>query len=394
MPKNTTTSRSKTPSLRPTAAARRTHESWLRAVTAIPTAAGREQRVIAWVRDWCRARRNLALTEDAAGNLLITQRRRSTAKPLIITAHLDHPAFVVSSVAGRELDLEFRGGVLPAYFDEATIEVIDANDATHTAKITGLAYEAKPFKRVTARLSRKADSIAAGDVGRWRFKGYRTLPVVKKGLLYTHACDDLAAVAAALATLDEARGRTGMAHVGVLLTRAEEVGFIGAIAACRQRTVPRTARLLCLENSRSFPESPIGAGPILRVGDKVSVFSPDLTNRIGQLMALHGTRDSSFTAQRKLMPGGTCEATTFASYGYASTCICLPLGNYHNMSDIDGTLAGVRPALVGPEHISIDDYHGMIELLLLCARDLDDASIPPIKGMMERLWKDVGFVVR
>ena len=232
-----------------------------------------------------------------------------------------------------------------------------------------------------------------GDVGRWRFRGYRTLPVVKRGLLYTHACDDLAAVAAALATLDEVRGRKGMAHVGVLLTRAEEVGFIGAIAACRKRTVPKSARLLCLENSRSFPESPIGAGPILRVGDKVSVFSPDLTNRIAQLVTRQCRIEPEFKVQRKLMPGGTCEATTFSSYGYASTCICLPLGNYHNMSDIDGTLAGKRPALVGPEHIALADYHGMIELLLLCARDLDDDGIPAIRATMERLWDEVGFVV-
>ena len=127
----------KSRSIRPSAAARRRHESWLHAVTAIPTAAGHEHRVIAWVRDWCRTRRNLVLKEDAAGNLLITQRRKAAGAPLIITAHLDHPAFVVTAVDGRNLTLDFRGGVLPAYFEEAAIDVLDAGDGVHKAALTG-----------------------------------------------------------------------------------------------------------------------------------------------------------------------------------------------------------------------------------------------------------------
>ena len=63
-----------------------------------------------------------------------------------------------------------------------------------------------------------------------------------------------------------------LAHVALLFTRSEEIGFIGAIGAAREGTVPKGARLVCLENSRSFPhDSPIGAGPIVRVGDRLSV---------------------------------------------------------------------------------------------------------------------------
>ncbi len=52
------------------------------------------------------------------------------------------------------------------------------------------------------------------------------------------ACDDLAGVAAALAALDRARHDPALAHFGVMLTRAEEVGLIGAIHAAKQATIP------------------------------------------------------------------------------------------------------------------------------------------------------------
>src|SRR5436190_10679354 len=245
------------------------HEQWLLEVTAIPTAAGREQRIIAWVKTWVKARRNLALKEDKAGNLLITRKRGGNAKavpkPLFITAHLDHPAFVVHSIMGDDvLELEFRGGVHDPYFENASIDVFDARDHPHRATITALDSTAKPFKRVKAWLSTPSNAIAAGDIARWAFENEQPLPRIENGLLYTQACDDLAAVAAALSALDAIRSRKGFEHVGVLLTRAEEIGFIGAIAACKLKSVSKQARLLCLENSRSFAESPIGGGPIVR----------------------------------------------------------------------------------------------------------------------------------
>ena len=378
------------------------HEQWLREVTAIPTAAGREQRVIGWIRNWLEQRRDLALREDKAGNLIITQSHapgrapRSTraktprlAKPIFITAHLDHPAFVVRDVPGDgTIELEFRGGVNDPYFEDATIEIFDSKDRIHRAKIISLDSTAHPFKCVRARLSKTAgtEKIQPDDVARWVFANHAALPRIKDGVLHTHGCDDLAAVAAALSTLDVLRRRNDAAHVGVLFTRAEEIGFVGAIAACKHRSAPKNARLICLENSRSFAESPIGAGPIVRVGDKMSVFGPSLTNRISMIMMEHQKSHSKFRWQRKLMPGGTCEATTFTTYGYESTCLCLPLGNYHNMTDIDDVAAGKRPAKVGPEFISIEDYHGLIEMLIVCATQLDSANLPSLHDRMEELF--------
>ena len=91
----------------------------------------------------------------------------------------------------------------------------------------------------------------------------------------------------------------------LLLTVAEEVGFQGTIHAARNGWVPKDAVLLCLENSRSFPhDSPIGAGAILRVGDRISVFTPEITNRLTEVFWFVTKLDASFRWQRKLMPGG------------------------------------------------------------------------------------------
>jgi endoglucanase len=387
------------------ATSRAAHEQWLRELTSLVTAAGREEAVVAWIEGWVRARRHVRMRRDRAGNVLIMPqvlRRRSAGRrqpaPVIITAHLDHPAFVVTGVQGGEVSLEFRGGVHDAYFPGAAIEIHDRAGRVHPADIAALDTGARPFKRVTAWLARpdafrggeQVSRPAPGDLGRWRFDG-EEVPRIADGRLYAHACDDLAAVAAALGTLDHL-ALTGEAnHVSLLLTRAEEVGFVGALAACRARSVPSGARLICLEASRSFAESPIGAGPIVRVGDRTSVFDPGLTNAISLLMAEHERATQGFRWQRKLMPGGTCEATAFGAYGYRATCLCLPLGNYHNMVAIDDVLSGNGPAEVGPEFIGLDDFHGLVEMLVVCATRLDRA--PVLRSRMETLLHEYGHLL-
>lgn len=385
----------------PSAAERRARERFLLEITSLPTAAGREDRVIEAIERWVAARKDrVVLSRDAFGNLTVARHDfleacARGAKPLLVTAHLDHPAFVVTAVRAKgrsaELDLEFRGGVNDPYFAGAALEVFDAQTRrSFEARIRSLDAKTdpatKPFKTVVARLANAAAAkrIAPGSIARWRFPKAR----VKAGLAHTHACDDLAAVAAALVAYDAISRDPALAHVALLFTRSEEIGFIGAIGAARGGSVPRGARLVCLENSRSFPhDSPIGAGPIVRVGDRLSVFTPELTNRVGDIAAAHAKEHPAFRFQRKLMPGGACEATAFASFGIASTCVCLPLGNYHNMQDIDGVAAGKARAKVGPEFISCADFHWLVELLVAVARRMDDPSIAAgHRALMDTLW--------
>ncbi len=387
---------------RSNAVERRRHEKIALELTALPTAAGREWRVQAYLDRWLKSRsRSLEWKRDSDGNLLITRktrgRRRGGPKSILITAHLDHPAFVVTSIAndGREIEAQFRGGVHDPYFEGARVEFMDAEDVSVRGRIVELRPpdESCPFKTVRVRLSRRHDGLVPGDVGRWSFPEPRITGKGERRLLRTHACDDLAAAAAALCAFDRIRTRKGQEHVGLLFTVAEEVGFVGAIGAATNGIVPKDSRLVCLENSRSFPESPIHGGPIVRVGDRMTVFSPDLTNEISSLCTAHAAAHRHFRWQRRLMPGGACEATAFAAFGITSTCLCLPLGNYHNMQRIDEVVAGERPAKVGAEFIGVDDYHGLIEMLEVVAAGLDGAGSPPLRERLVALRRKHEFVL-
>ncbi len=372
---------------------RRRRELFLLEAASLPTAAGHEEAVVRFVEAWASGRRSLEVSRDRCGNLLVSRadfaascRRKA---PLFITAHLDHPAFVVLSAKGRIVELEFRGGVHDAYFRGAEIEIFEKGLAcSFPARITALAAKAKPFKTVKARLERPAP-VETGCIGRWK----SSRPGIRRGLIHAPACDDVASVAAALLAYEDISGDRELGHAALLFTRAEEVGFVGAIGAARGGAIPKDARLVCLECSRSFPhDSPVGAGPIVRVGDRMSVFTPELTNLVSDIAEEHAKKVPAFKFQRKLMPGGVCEATAFASYGFNSSCLCLPLGNYHNMEDIEGALEGGR-ARVGLEFVSASDLHGLVKLLGVIARRLDERR-PSARQAMEKRWSERSFVLK
>lgn len=368
---------------------RRSYLAWALELTSIPTAAGREHRVIRWIERWVAKHASLHILRDSWGNLLL--KPRSIAWPsLLFTAHLDHPAFVVTRILDeRTLEAEFRGGVMPVYFVDGAVRVWDRRDTPRKGRIVEH-HKGKVFDEVTIRLAQKvARDLGPAPIATWDLHAAR----VVRGLLHAPACDDLAGVAAALSALDLLlRQPDGSGSVGLLFTRAEEVGFLGAIMACESGFIPREAKVIALENSRSFAESPIGSGPIVRVGDKMSIFHHGLTYAISQIAEECAKEDPAFKWQRKLMPGGTCEATSYFTYGYQSTCLCLPLGHYHNMGNLDAVLAGTnrsRPR-AAQEFVSVADYEGLIRLLVACGRRLasGSASQPALDGekaILERL---------
>ncbi|MDX2118714.1 MAG: hypothetical protein SFY96_11075 [Planctomycetota bacterium] len=402
---------------------REAHRRLLLDLTQIPTAAGKEQRVVRFITDWVKQRPAMHLTTDASGNLHVSldsaapparsSPHEQGARPIYFTAHLDHPAFVVERiVAPGVVELSFRGGVMDDYFINAKVAVVDARDQRHAGVLKGKAEaaavggRASPFTHYTCELNdtKAAAAIAVGDVCVWDLPAAE----VTDGIVHTHACDDLAAAAAALAAFDvlATLGPGERQDVCLLFTRAEEIGFIGAIAATRDGTMPRNARVIALENSRSFPhDSPINGGPIVRVGDRISVFSPSLTDAMAKRAEEIAGGPASPTAsqknstlptwkwQRKLMAGGACEASVFCAAGYEATCVCLPLGNYHNMGDLTAVQAGTntRPATIEREFIGLADYEGLVDLLIACGMSLGSGG--GMHTLVEKLWNERQFVL-
>lgn len=347
------------------------YHQWLLELTAKPTAAGREAAVEQWVERFAARRRDVTLSRDRYGNITLARDGGKARKPIYLEAHMDHPAFVVQKVIdNRHVEAEFRGGVKRSYFQGSRI-LLHHGNAVQRGVVKEALSDDQPqwLVRFNKDVIASPGDVMTWDVGKTRIVGDR---------LRASACDDLSGVAAALAAFDQLRDQP---QVRVLLTRAEEIGFIGAIAACKARTVPKTARMICLENSKSFAESPIGGGPIVRVGDYTSTFDPDLTYRVGKIAEAIAAADHTYRWQRKLMPGGTCEASAFQSYGYTATCICLPLGNYHNMNETTGRIAA--------ETISITDFDHLIRLLIALGRTLDQpGQAPPLKARLEQLFAE------
>lgn len=388
-------------------AARAQHLRWLAELTQLPTAAGKEGPVVDWIRAWVGQRSDLVLREDRFGNLTISFKDEPAGRPVYFTAHMDHPAFVVEKEIGPALfELSFRGGVMDEYFENAEVDIHTAEGVVPVMLLSRISPgdpgAAKPFKRYSAAVAPEhAHKVRPGDVAVWRIGPAR----IENGNFYTLACDDLAALAAAVAALDVLRGRERTQPVRVLLTRAEEIGFVGAIAACREGTVPKDARVIALENSRSFAESPIGGGPIVRVGDRLSVFTPGLTDAVaaraeeiaGGASTVTATQKASdlpaWKWQRKLMAGGACEASVFCHAGYEATCVCLPLGNYHNMADLAAVQAGTntQKPRIGPEYIAVADYEGLVDLLTACGEKLGERT--PLTPRLEKLWSELSYVL-
>lgn len=371
--------------LRPSADDRARHLQWLLHLTNVPTAAGLEHRVIQWITRWAAERPQIDLSTDSCGNLTLRRTDEpSPASPLYFTAHLDHPAFAVEHLTGPDsLELSFRGGVMDAFFNDAPV-VLHTSAGPVRARLTGRRPNASPadlFPIYTAA-TQSPHPASPGDIAVWDVPP----PEVIEGRVHTLACDDLAALAAALAAFDVLLRAPPSQCVRLLLTRAEEIGFVGAIGACRLSTIPRGSRLLALENSRAFPDSPIGAGPVVRVGDRLSIFSPTLTAAVAKRAEEHAASNPGWKWQRKLMAGGACEASVFCQSGFEATCVCLPLGNYHNMGDLDAVQAGTNttPPRIAREYIGLSDFEALVDLLIACGERL--GSGPSLAERFDKLW--------
>lgn len=329
----------------------------LQELCSIPTAPFVERDVVEYVRGFVRQHPRLRLKEDEHGNLLLELPGKIRGGPRwVFTAHMDHPGFVAEKMLdGRTLRAFFRGGVKAEFFKGSRVRFFDDG-----REVTGIVQDftvGKDRGYPERAVIRVAEPVAKGCAGTWDQGEGR----VKNGKFYSRVCDDLAGAAAALTMLAELANRPPVATVAVLLTRAEEEGFIGAIAASiKPKLLRKSDRLVAIECSAMQPYAPQGKGAIIRVGDKTSVFNSDLTYFITQKAVALQKKDKTFQYQRALMPGGTCEATVYDIYGFAAASICVALGNYHNMD--------VARKKIGPEYIDLNDWQSMVQLFLQIAR--------------------------
>lgn len=311
---------------------------------------------------------------DPAGNIVVGSPSAAAYRALLKTrgvepvrlfiAHMDHPGFHGQRwLSPTRLLVKWHGG--------SPIQHL-RNSRMWLANAEGIIAEARLAR---AKLLRSRHAIDSAELrlahplspqpeaqslhGGFRFRA----PVWRQGKrLYTQVADDLIGVFAILAAARaHFRGRHGKRAPFIgLLTRGEEVGFIGAIAHLELGWLAKARRPLLaisLETSRTLPNAVIGKGPVVRLGDRRSVFDA------GSLQVLSDIAEKLLAGryQRRVMDGGTCEATAAIAWGLTAIGISVPLGNYHNQG-FEGGPDCAGPNGPAPEYVHIDDIDGLLAL--------------------------------
>jgi endoglucanase len=320
---------------------RRTLLPVLRHIVSRPTAPFHEQAVAEAILGFLNELPHVSVQADKFGNL-IARYERTGGKPIqpkyAFAAHMDHPGWVradghalghVHHFPGEKHPMQFLGGVPEAWLKEPSVR-------------------------------------GYGRFAMWDLPEFQ----LRDGLIHARACDDLVGCAIIVATFIEMEksGAEG-ACVG-LFTRAEEVGLVGAVRLAASGFVPEDLTIVSIETSSERPPAKIGDGPILRVGDKSTIFDSAATLSLGQIAA-----DSHIPIQRCLMPGGTCEATAYQLYGYRSAALCVALGNYHNCAPENQ---------IGAEFVSFSDVQGLVRLCVQIATSRAKKN-QAVKALKKRL---------
>lgn len=289
---------------------------------------------------------------DRFGNLLV-RLRASRVRPLVLAAHMDHPGFeIIETSSPTKLRARFRGGVPPAFFHKETKLRLQPGmlPARLGRKLQGLGG----FEIISDKIIQETPRFAV-----WDLPAFHML----NGQIRGRACDDLIGVATVLATLIELKRSHSKVHVIGAISRAEEVGFHGALALAASASLPKNSLIISLETSKELPPVKIGNGVIIRTGDKASVFCSKATRFLAEVATQLEKSSRAFRFQRALMSGGTCEGTAYQEFGYQTAAVCVALGNYHN--------CGPRNR-IAEEYVSVNDARGMTLLLVHAARQMSD----------------------
>ncbi len=340
-----------------------------------PTAPFREDRVIAAVTRML-AMARVPYFRDPVGNVVVGRASRAqyrqlvrekSAEPLrVFIAHMDHPGFHGARwISDSRLAVKWHGGSPVRHLAGSRVWLATNEGCLTEGKLSRvrLLKSGRAMNTAEVRVTRamqtprpKANALYGG----FKFRA----PVWRAGKkLYTKAADDLVGVFAVVATAMDLhakrRGKKIPPFLG-LLTRAEEVGFIGAIGHFELGWLARARRpVVCvsLETSRTLPGALIGKGPVVRLGDRRTTFDPDCLKVLSEV----AEKALPKKHQRCIMDGGTCEATAAIAYGLPAIGLSVPLGNYHNEGFEGGPGCGA-PRGPAPEFVHLDDVEGLLKL--------------------------------
>lgn len=360
-----------------------TRERCIRALTEIsarPTAPFFEWRVAAYIMGEL-TRLGIPFEQDRYGNIIARYEGEGVpdVPSLALMAHMDHPGFEVISEDGKPLRALMLGGTRKECFEGRRVPVrlfpefppADGPDEGIPGVITG--YEEIEY---ADGLIFDLELSDVSDLSDWSdnrgYFGVWDLPSieVRGDLAYMRAIDDVVGCMTILLTLEALVERKVPCRCLGVFTRAEEIGLVGASLLAESRLLPPDVIIVSLETSKTLPGAEIGAGPVIRVGDKSRTFDGEAESVLQAARDALQKEDEGFKVQRQLMSGGNCEAIVFVLGGYRTTAMAIPLGNYHNVGP-DMTIQ--------PEYIHLGDFAGQVELLTRAAELTTTDTTEPLR---------------
>ena len=323
-------------------------------------------------------------SEDDFGNVLARiPGSNADVPPLAIVAHMDHPGFELTERHGDssgEFVADALGGIPASSFAPGVPLQVVMPGGRRVAAVTAGLYGEESERRALVRVS------YAGIAAELPLPAAAVFSLTDFELdgeyIRMRAVDDLAGCASALAALARLTrsGEPPEGDVYALFTRAEEVGLVGARLAADARLLPPGTLIISAESSRTLPGAEQGRGPVIRVGDAGSTFDADAESVLIRAREALNEREGGFPSQRQLMSGGVCEASAFAVYGYRTTGIAFPLGNYHN---------GAPEGRIEAEYIHVDDYLGGVALMEEAARRVSDRVNTAFRNRLRAVPEDM-----
>lgn len=362
-------------------------------ITSLPTAPFKEQIILKYCKEQLQKTRfpfyedqhgNLVLGANSQASLIKKLKALKTPAPFFI-AHTDHPGFhITQALNSNTFEWKWFGGSPSQGIVKSKIYLADQDSVFAQGHITQAHLNSSKTALTHGQLKitkylRQSTSSPTTWFGAWHFKKPSWY---QNNILYTQHADDIASVSLILAL---AKSSLVKKPFFALLSRGEEVGFIGTIAFFKKSKLPLTLlqqKLLAvsLETSRVLPGATHGKGPIIRLGDRRFVFSSGETQALLNL----AQKVLPNQHQQRIMDGGSCEASVTISLKIPTIAVTLPLGNYHNQRLEGGPESKKTPLSPAPEFIHSKDY---LNAILLAQEIINQSEVfkDPCKSFHQSL---------
>jgi len=313
---------------------------------------------------------------DGYGNIIVEYGEGES--PVACVAHMDHPGFEIVEGGKGRVEAEWFGGVATRYFLGSRIVIYDQSTGAPRARGEVEEIFENPQGRVERMVLRVKGSAARGDFGTWDLVPFRQ----REELIHTKGADDLVGCAVVLSALKDLKNRQINARVLGIFTRAEEQGFIGTLGMVHSGSLSASTKIVSIETSKALPGVALGGGPVIRLGDRTSMFHHEMVFFMDHVAAELKKEDHTFVHQRRVMDGGTCEATPYQLRGYVTGGIAVPLGKYHNQGR----------KRIQPEVVHLRDVEGAVRFLVEMVVRMEEFGVPTeeIRKRWQRTWEKYG----